>query len=832
MKFNKILLLIICFTFFILSGCGEKREPNYGLVAYTSPISPPQPYAYSQLLIFDVNTGKTLYEVKLEPGEMAWDVDMLLSPDKKTGLAVTSGGVTIFEVPSAKILGKLKWSGELPPPDVDPVITPDGKRGLIAHGSQTNPLSPYLPVKLTIFEIPSGKVIGDVPLEQPNMPWDMDIVLTKDGKIGLVPTAGAITIFDTLTAKVLSKVDLSGQAPPVGVDLEVTKDGSKGVVAFGSGTYSNYSAVGKKTDTLAEDAYIPVSVLVFEIPSGKIVGSLPIPQPLSTWDVDIKLVNDHTSLIATSLGLYIFDVDKAQLLATVPSEGGLPQRSSDIQITPDGKTGIVAYGPLAYPIAPYLPVKIRLFRIPSGEEIRTLDLNHPMLAMGIDIMLTPDGKTGLAPMDGYVYIFDTATGDLLSQVKTMGNSPQLAVDLLVTPDGSKGILATGSMTYPPSPYLPVYVQIFKIPSGEFIGKSEEITGSVPWDVDIRLSEDGQTALFAHTGYVTLIDMNSGKVKSQIDLQGEVPHFGVDIQITRPGDNFIDVEEDFINPYLLEEIRNYIYPKKEGIRIATPVEMPERVTLPAKNAALTHLNKLVEYLANRAELFKTERQHEQFMEYIIIARDALSQGNRSEFIETYAKAVGFNNQYGMQSYAAESTTRTILDEVGNWAIEAPEGTQINYQPPLVDSFGNLFYLSAMSKIYRKEIFKFKELGGAAEKSTPATNTVPVIKGISFPTEIMSGEENRGIGKVSFADTDGDIYLARFTMLTAGCVRSKDFSFDPMEFIIEGNRNEGKFDFHQYCDKCEEDAEGMIRVRVVLYDKAGIESQPMEYSFTCK
>jgi len=62
--------------------------------------------------------------------------------------------------------------------------------------------------------------------------------------------------------------------------------------------------------------------------------------------------------------------------------------------------------------------------------------------------------------------------------------------------------------------------------------------------------------------------------------------------------------------------------------------------------------------------------------------------------------------------------------------------------------------------------------------------------------------------------------------------EDFSFDPMEFIIEGSRKEGKFEFHQYCDKCEGAAEGIIRVRLVLYDKAGYASQPLEYRFPCK
>ncbi len=83
---NKLLVFLLCSLLIILSGCGKKAEPNYGLVAYTSPTSPPQPYASSQLLIFDVNTGKTLNEVELEPGEMGWGVDIVLTLDKKLAL--------------------------------------------------------------------------------------------------------------------------------------------------------------------------------------------------------------------------------------------------------------------------------------------------------------------------------------------------------------------------------------------------------------------------------------------------------------------------------------------------------------------------------------------------------------------------------------------------------------------------------------------------------------------------------------------------------------------------------------------------------------------------
>lgn len=100
---------------------------------------------------------------------------------------------------------------------------------------------------------------------------------------------------------------------------------------------------------------------------------------------------------------------------------------------------------------------------------------------------------------------------------------------------------------------------------------------------------------------------------------------------------------------------------------------------------------------------------------------------------------------------------------------------------------------------------------------APSGAPLITSIEFPKEIEAdGEDVTGI--IEFFDPDGDIVEARFEVVEA--VLFESFSFDPQ---IEGQR-EGRFAFVVFSFIPQR-----ITLRVTLVDRAGHESQPVEFTF---
>ena len=58
------------------------------------------------------------------------------------------------------------------------------------------------------------------------------------------------------------------------------------------------------------------------------------------------------------------------------------------------------------------------------------------------------------PTSDGVHLFDVQNGTLLTTVETVpGQIPQVGSDLVVTPDGKTALVAFGTRTYPPRPYM-------------------------------------------------------------------------------------------------------------------------------------------------------------------------------------------------------------------------------------------------------------------------------------------------------------------------------------------------------------------------------------------
>ena len=70
------------------------------------------------------------------------------------------------------------------------------------------------------------------------------------------------------------------------------------------------------------------------------------------------------------------------------------------------------------------------------------------------------------------------------------------------------------------------------------------------------------------------------------------------------------------------------------------------------------------------------------------------------------------------------------------------------------------------------------------------------------------------------------------MRTGCITSDHFTFQPMEYIEEGDAQKGAFSFYQYCEKCSEDAQGEIEMQVTLIDKNKNSSGTYTYTFLCK
>jgi len=109
------------------------------------------------------------------------------------------------------------------------------------------------------------------------------------------------------------------------------------------------------------------------------------------------------------------------------------------------------------------------------------------------------------------------------------------------------------------------------------------------------------------------------------------------------------------------------------------------------------------------------------------------------------------------------------------------------------------------------------GGALKPSSPAPSAAPQITAIDFPEEIRAdGEEV--MGTVEFIDPDGDIVEARFEVVEA--VLFEPFHFDPQ---VEGQKK-GRFTFVIFSFVPQK-----VTLRVVLIDRQGHRSPPVEFSF---
>ncbi len=510
-EMKKRLLYFSLIMALVLSACGGKEESNYGIAAYAYPISPVSAYAPAELVVFNGENGDEIGKIDLGLADLMWDVDIVTTPDLVYGLCATSTGVFIFDIAEAEIVGKLEWVGEVPQAGVDIVVTPDGTRGIIAHGTQMYPSTPYLPATVTIFEIPSGDKLAEVPINGKKIPWDVDIQLTPNGEMGLVASTDQIIVFDTLTGEVISIFEEPGFVVPVGIDPVITGDGQTAIFVMGTEISLRDEVIGIEPAQFYPDLYANLFMYFMNLSTGSLINKLDFSAHTSTWDVDIKLTPDGDyGLFATSDRVHLFDARQFIYFTSVETTPGqIPQIGSDLVITPDGKRGIVAYGTQTYPPNPYMSVTVKIFSIPSGEVINTIDLNYPYLSAGIDITLTPDGSYALIPVDFRVVILETESGNLVSEFETESNVPQMGVDVAVTPNGETGIIATGPMLFPPQPYLPVYVEIFSIPNGTKIAQVDIKGGTVAWDVDIQISEHGETGYVFHNGYVTLFNIKDG-----------------------------------------------------------------------------------------------------------------------------------------------------------------------------------------------------------------------------------------------------------------------------------------------------------------------------------
>ena len=108
-------------------------------------------------------------------------------------------------------------------------------------------------------------------------------------------------------------------------------------------------------------------------------------------------------------------------------------------------------------------------------------------------------------------------------------------------------------------------------------------------------------------------------------------------------------------------------------------------------------------------------------------------------------------------------------------------------------------------------------GSGNAQIPAS-PVPVILGIEFPENIPA---NGGevMGRVRFADPNGDLVLARFELVDAIAFEGFTIDLTGAEGIERGN-----FTFTLFSQLAQE-----VRMQVVLVDAAGHESKPQAFSF---
>jgi hypothetical protein len=94
--------------------------------------------------------------------------------------------------------------------------------------------------------------------------------------------------------------------------------------------------------------------------------------------------------------------------------------------------------------------------------------------------------------------------------------------------------------------------------------------------------------------------------------------------------------------------------------------------------------------------------------------------------------------------------------------------------------------------------------------------PRVTGVNFPSVIRANGE-RASGYVSFHDPDGDITWVTFEAVDGFF---SDFEFDPNV----GGRADGRFSFYVYTHLTQR-----VRLKIILYDRCGNESEPYYLAF---
>jgi hypothetical protein len=107
------------------------------------------------------------------------------------------------------------------------------------------------------------------------------------------------------------------------------------------------------------------------------------------------------------------------------------------------------------------------------------------------------------------------------------------------------------------------------------------------------------------------------------------------------------------------------------------------------------------------------------------------------------------------------------------------------------------------------------------STPSR---PIILDIEFPATIP-GDGTTYNGELSFVDENGDINRLTIEVISATEFGSADY--DPTEYIIDGNNYRGTTQLYIWCKGAQS-----VRLRATLYDRAGLKSNSMDFSFTCQ
>lgn len=111
----------------------------------------------------------------------------------------------------------------------------------------------------------------------------------------------------------------------------------------------------------------------------------------------------------------------------------------------------------------------------------------------------------------------------------------------------------------------------------------------------------------------------------------------------------------------------------------------------------------------------------------------------------------------------------------------------------------------------------------QAAAPPSSGAPEILSIEFPSPIPA-DGTPFDGRLQFRDSEGDINYVGFD------VTSGDFSgfgFNPMDFIVEGNVEQGVSLFNMHCNIVQN-----VTMRVTLYDAAGNSSPPLDFSFSCQ